>query len=73
MRYSLLDHLACPACLAPLMCVTEAEIPSLMPVGRPSGGTRIGAGRGIGPAPSWSHPTELTSLLDSAGRTERTA
>ena len=64
MRYSLLDHLACPACFGPLLCVTEAEIPSVMPVGRPSGGIRISAGRGIGPAPAWSNHTELTSLLD---------
>ena len=64
MRYSLLDHLACPACLGPLQCVTEVEIPSVMPVGRPSGGARISAGLGIGPAPAWANHTELTSLLD---------
>jgi uncharacterized protein YbaR (Trm112 family) len=34
MRYSLLDYLACPACIGPLLCVTEAEIPSVMSVGR---------------------------------------
>ncbi len=73
MRYSLLDHLACPACLAPLMCVTETEIPSVVPFGWPSVGTRISAGRGFGPAPAWASHTELTSLLESAGRAKRAA
>jgi uncharacterized protein YbaR (Trm112 family)/SAM-dependent methyltransferase len=64
MRYSLLDQLACPACLAPLICITEREIASVMPVGRSSGGTRVSAGPGVGPAPAWQTANDVTRALD---------
>ena len=65
MRYSLLDELRCPACLTPLLCVTASEISSPGPPGRTSGGTRVGTGPGIGPAPVWSTSNAFTQILDS--------
>jgi len=64
MRYALLDCLVCPACLAPLSCVTRDEIPSPTQFGRPSGGSRISLGAGVGPSPAWLTATPLTTALD---------
>ncbi len=64
MRYSLLDRLACPACRSPLLCVTETELVSKMPVGRTSGGSRIGQGPGVGPAPPWATRNDFTAMLE---------
>jgi uncharacterized protein YbaR (Trm112 family)/SAM-dependent methyltransferase len=63
MRYSLLDCLACPVCLASLTCVTGTEIPSPMPVGRSSTGSRVSSGPGIGPPPAVAVTSPLTDLL----------
>jgi uncharacterized protein YbaR (Trm112 family)/SAM-dependent methyltransferase len=63
MRYSLLDHLACPTCHGPVVCVTHAETPSSMPAGLFPDGTRVSSGPGVGPAPDWPKATPLTSLL----------
>ncbi len=63
MRYSLLDHLACPICHGPLACVTHTEAPSSMPAGLFPDGSRVSPGPGVGPLPAWRSATPLTSLL----------
>jgi uncharacterized protein YbaR (Trm112 family)/SAM-dependent methyltransferase len=63
MRYSLLDHLACPTCHGPLVSVTHTEVPASMPPGLFPDGTRVSPGAGVGPAPVWRSATPLTSLL----------
>jgi uncharacterized protein YbaR (Trm112 family)/SAM-dependent methyltransferase len=69
MRYSLLDHLACPTCHGPLVVVTHTEVPASMPPGLFPDGTRVSPGPGVGPAPDWHRATPLTSLLTTlAGR-----
>jgi uncharacterized protein YbaR (Trm112 family)/SAM-dependent methyltransferase len=64
MRYALLDHLACPACRGPLLCLTQSEIASPMAVGRPSGGRRVASGPGMGPAPVWTTANDWTRALE---------
>jgi len=63
MRYSLLDQLACPACLSPVACVTLAEVAFPVAGGRPSGGSRVSAGPGVGPVPSWRASSDLTRTV----------
>jgi uncharacterized protein YbaR (Trm112 family)/SAM-dependent methyltransferase len=65
MRYSLLDHLGCPACYTPLVSVTASEVASQMPAGLFPVGTRVASGPGVGPSPSALPVTPLTSLLKS--------
>src|SRR5262245_59803558 len=64
MRYSLLDHLACPACHSPLACITHAESAASMPEGLFPDGSRVSGGPGLGPSPTWTTTTALTALLD---------
>jgi uncharacterized protein YbaR (Trm112 family)/SAM-dependent methyltransferase len=68
MRYALLDHLACPVCLEPVLCIPHREAPSEMPIGRLSDGTRTSPGPGVGPMPAWRQSNDLTTRLgDVAG------
>jgi uncharacterized protein YbaR (Trm112 family)/SAM-dependent methyltransferase len=71
MRYSLLDHLACPTCHAPLATVTTIEAPSPIPAGLFPDGTRVALGPGVGPVPSWP-ATPLATLLSSLAVTGAT-
>src|SRR5919109_5393355 len=64
MRYSLLDHLSCPACRASLTCLTHTESALSMPEGLFPDGARVSAGPGVGPVPQWKTTTLLTALLD---------
>jgi uncharacterized protein YbaR (Trm112 family)/SAM-dependent methyltransferase len=64
MRYSLLDHLACPACHGALVCYTQRESAIEMPAGLFPDGTRVSSGAGLGPTPPWHVATALTALLD---------
>jgi uncharacterized protein YbaR (Trm112 family)/SAM-dependent methyltransferase len=63
MRYSLLDHLSCPSCHAPLACFTRTESAVSMPEGLFPDGTRVSAGPGLGPVPASSASTPLAALL----------
>ena len=65
MRYSLLDHLACPTCHEELVCVTHTEAAASMPPGLFPDGARISPGPGIGPLPAGRHETPLATLLAS--------
>jgi len=64
MRYSLLEHLACPSCHGALVCVAHVESSIEMPAGLFPDGSRVSAGVGVGPVPRWRSTTLLTSLLD---------
>ncbi len=64
MRYSLLEHLACPSCHGALVCYAHRESAIEMPAGLFPDGTRVGAGAGLGPTPAWRAATALTALLD---------
>jgi uncharacterized protein YbaR (Trm112 family)/SAM-dependent methyltransferase len=64
MRYSLLEHLACPSCHGALVCFVQSETPIAMPPGLFPDGTRVNAAPGLGPVPAWRTPTTLTALLD---------
>ena len=64
MRYSLLDHLGCPSCRAPLACLTHTESAVSFPESLFPDGTRISPGPGVGPSPAWKTSTALTALLD---------
>jgi uncharacterized protein YbaR (Trm112 family)/SAM-dependent methyltransferase len=65
MRYSLLDHLACPTCHEGLVCVTQTEVPAAMPPGLFPDGARVSPGPGIGPPPAQRRETPLATLLGS--------
>ena len=65
MRYSLLDHLACPTCHEDLVCVTHTEAPAVMPPGLFPDGARVSPGPGIGPLPARHRETPLAPLLAS--------
>ncbi len=65
MRYSLLDHLACPTCHEDLVCVTHTEAPAAMPPGLFPDGARVSPGPGIGPLPARRRETPLATLLAS--------
>jgi uncharacterized protein YbaR (Trm112 family)/SAM-dependent methyltransferase len=64
MRYSLLDLIACQQCFGPLTCLTHTEAPISMPPGLFPDGTRVSAGPGVGPVPTWRTATALSQLLD---------
>jgi len=64
MRYSLLEHLACPSCHGALVCLVHTESPITMPAGLFADGARVNAAPGVGPAPAWRAATALTTLLD---------
>lgn len=68
MRYALLDHLACPACLSPLAAVVAVERGSQMPTDRPSDGARTSSGPGVGPLPSWLATNSLIAALAEAAQ-----
>lgn len=51
MRYSLLSHVACPACATSLTCLTLEESPETTPEGLFPGGDRVSPGPGVGPVP----------------------
>ncbi|MEO7272127.1 MAG: Trm112 family protein, partial [Vicinamibacterales bacterium] len=66
MRYSLLDHLACPVCHDDVLCIVSEEIPSVMPADLFPDGTRVSSGPGVGPAPAWPRGGPLARLLAAA-------
>ena len=66
MRYSLLEHLACPSCRGALACFVHSESPIAMPAGLFPDGARVNEHRGLGPVPAWRSSTAMTALLARA-------
>jgi uncharacterized protein YbaR (Trm112 family)/SAM-dependent methyltransferase len=64
MRYSIIEHLACPSCHGALVCFVHGESPLAMPAGLFPDGSRVSAGTGVGPVPAWRAATPLTAILD---------
>lgn len=63
MRYSLLSYVACPACVARLICIVREESAETTPDGLFPGGDRVSHGPGVGPAPAWDRESAAGALL----------